>query len=124
MSGENFAAVRKVNREDEAGRQGAVRKRPRHGTKRKRQPRYHVVLWDDDDHTYDYVIRMMQELFSLDEQRAYEIAQAVDNHGRAICLTSTFEYAEFKRDQIRAFGKDSLIGRCAGSMYATIQPEH
>ena len=31
--------------------------------RRRPQPRFHVVLWDDDDHTYDYVMRMMRELF-------------------------------------------------------------
>ena len=35
--------------------------------RRKRQPRYSVILWDDDAHTYDYVIRMMQELFGYDQ---------------------------------------------------------
>ena len=23
------------------------------------QPRFHVILWDDDDHTYAYVIEML-----------------------------------------------------------------
>ena len=31
----------------------------------KRQPRYHVILWDDDDHSYEYVILMMRQLFGL-----------------------------------------------------------
>ena len=44
----------------------------------RRQPRYHVILWDDEDHSYDYVIRMMQELFAYGTQRGYEIARAVD----------------------------------------------
>ena len=89
--------------------------------RRKRQPRYHVVLWDDNDHTYDYVINMMQELFAHDPQRAFEIAACVDRRGRAICLTTTLEHAELKRDQIHAFGADRLIARCVGSMYATIE---
>ena len=29
----------------------------------KRQPPYSVVLVDDDDHTYDYVIRMLRQVF-------------------------------------------------------------
>ena len=30
----------------------------------KRQPRYHVILWNDDDHTFEYVVDMMAELFA------------------------------------------------------------
>jgi len=39
-----------------------------------------------------------------------------------IVLTTTFEHAELKRDQIHAYGKDSRISRCKGSMSATIEP--
>lgn len=96
-----------------------VKEQQRH----KRQPRYHVVLWDDDDHSYEYVIRMMQELFSHSEEQGFLIAKEVDSAGRAICLTTTKEHAELKRDQIHAYGKDALISRCKGSMKASIEPE-
>jgi len=89
----------------------------------RQQPRYHVVLWDDDDHTYDYVIRMMRQLFGFTLERAYELACEVDKIGKAVCMTTTKEHAELKRDQIHCFGKDTLISRCKGSMSATIEPE-
>src|SRR5262245_32011902 len=63
-----------------------------------RQPRYHVVLWDDDDHTYEYVIRMMQQLFGHPQAKGLQIATEVDKLGRATCLTTTKEHAELKRD--------------------------
>lgn len=88
----------------------------------KRQPRYHVVLWDDDDHTYDYVIRMMRRLFGHDSSQAMGVAKTVDQHGRAVCLTTTMEHAELKRDQIHCFGRDAGIRRCDGAMSATIEP--
>ena len=89
----------------------------------RKQPRYHVLLWDDDDHTYDYVIRMMRQLFGHTLERSYEIACEVDKGGKAVCLTTTKEHAELKRDQIHAFGRDTMISRCKGSMSATIEPE-
>lgn len=89
----------------------------------RRQPRYHVVLWDDDDHTYEYVIRMLKELFGHPAEKGFQIAQQVDRGGKAICLTTTREHAELKRDQIHAFGRDPLIARCQGSMSSTIEPE-
>ncbi len=88
----------------------------------KKQPRYNVILWDDDDHSYDYVIGMMRKLFGHSIDRGFVIARQVDSSGKAICLTTTMEHAELKRDQIHAFGKDRQIDRCKGSMKATIEP--
>jgi ATP-dependent Clp protease adaptor protein ClpS len=90
--------------------------------KPKRQPRYNVVLWDDSDHSYDYVVLMMKQVFRHPIEIGFQIAKEVDTSGRAICLTTTLEHAELKRDQIHAFGKDELIARCKGSMSATIEP--
>ena len=89
---------------------------------RKKQPRYSVILWDDDDHTYEYVIQMMRKLFGHPIEKAYEIASNVDTAGRAVCLTTTMEHAELKRDQIHAFGADARLARCQGAMSATIEP--
>ena len=100
-----------------------VRSKEKTDKRPKRQPRYHVILWDDDDHSYAYVILMMQQLFGHSFNRGFEIAKIVDSAGRSVCLTTTREHAELKRDQIHAFGKDFLIDRCSGSMTATIEPE-
>jgi len=100
-----------------------VRRKAKHDEERKRQPRYHVILWDDDDHSYEYVIMMMRKLFGHTIESGFKIAEEVDSGGRAVCLTTTREHAELKRDQIHSFGKDHLIDRCSGSMSATIEPE-
>lgn len=90
------------------------------------QTQYHhqwnVVLLDDEDHTYDYVIQMMQELFAHTKPRAFKVAKAVDTDGRAICMTTHKEHAELKRDQIHAYGRDARIAGCKGSMSAIIEP--
>lgn len=100
-----------------------VRRRKRRKDKKpKRQPRYNVVLWNDDDHTYAYVVAMMMQLFGFTTEKGYQIAKTVDTEGRVIVLTTTREHAELKRDQIHAYGKDPFISQCKGSMYATIEP--
>lgn len=99
------------------------RRREKKDERRKRQPRYHVILWDDEDHSYDYVIRMMQELFFHPPEAGFVIAREVDKTGRAICMTTTMERAELKRDQIHAYGKDAEISKCKGSMKASIEAE-
>src|SRR5688572_24094961 len=97
--------------------------KPKPGKKKKprRQPRYNVILWNDDDHTFEYVIRMMMDLFRHSPEKGFLIAKEVDSTGRAICLTTTLEHAELKRDQIHAFGPDDTIARCKGAMSATIE---
>ncbi len=92
--------------------------------KPKQQPRYNVILWDDQHHTVEYVIRMMKELFRMSELDGLKIAEEVDTTGRAICMTTTKEHAELKRDQIHAYGSDanSAHGRSKGSMWASIEP--
>jgi len=90
--------------------------------KRQKQPKYHVILLDDSEHSYDYVVLMMKQLFRLPIEAGFQIAREVDKAGRAICLTTTREHAELKRDQIQAFGKDELVARCKGSMAALIEP--
>ena len=100
-----------------------VARPPRPDKRRKRQPRYHVVLWNDDDHTYAYVIAMLRRLFGHAEEQALRMAAEVDTQGRVIVLTTTKEHAELKRDQIHAFGADRLIARSQGSMWASIEPE-
>ncbi|MFP6677092.1 MAG: ATP-dependent Clp protease adaptor ClpS [Pirellulaceae bacterium] len=92
--------------------------------KPKRQPRYSVILWDDNDHSYEYVIRMMQRVFGHQIEMGFKIAKEVDSAGRAICLTTTKEHAELKMEQIHSYGKDDLIARCKGSMSSTIEPEN
>ena len=86
-----------------------------------RQPRYNVMLWDSDDHTFDYVEKMLRELFGHEKQQCEQIAKQVDEDGRAVVLTTTREHAELKRDQIHAYGKDHLEGS-KGSMWSTIEP--
>ena len=83
---------------------------------------WNVVLLDDDDHTYEYVMLMMQELFAHDLPKAFKIAQNVDSQGRAICLTTHKEHAELKQEQIHAFGPDRLMASSKGSMSAILEP--
>jgi len=96
--------------------------KPRLDRKPKRQPQYNVILLDDDDHTYHYVVGMLRKLFGHTEEGAYQLASEVDTSGRVILDTTTLERAEFKRDQIHGFGRDWRIGRCEGSMSAAIEP--
>jgi len=85
-------------------------------------PPWHVVLLNDDDHSYEYVIEMLKSIFGHNDQEGFRLAEEVDKHGRAVVYTTHRELAELKRDQIHAFGKDERVATCAGAMSAIIEP--
>jgi len=96
-------------------RKRRVKRKPKH------MPRYNVVLWNDDEHTFEYVIFMMRDLFGHTKEQGRKIAVTVHLQGRAVVYTSHLELAELKRDQILAYGADKFVNDCKGSMGATVE---
>jgi ATP-dependent Clp protease adaptor protein ClpS len=87
-----------------------------------RTPLYRVVLLDDDDHTYDYVIEMLQKIFIFTSEQALSHAQEVDSMGRTVLITCELPQAEFARDQVQSYGRDWRLPRSKGSMSAIVEP--
>ena len=85
-------------------------------------PLYRVVLLDDNDHSYDYVIEMLQKILVFTELEGYRHAEELDRTGRTILIVCELPQAEFARDQIHAYGADWRIPRSKGSMSAVIEP--
>ena len=85
-------------------------------------PLYRVVLLDDNDHTYDYVIEMLQKIFIFSLDEAYRHAEEVDRVGRTVLITCELPEAEFSRDQVQAYGPDWRLPRSQTSMQAIIEP--
>ena len=83
---------------------------------------YDVILLDDDDHSYEYVVEMVMKVFGHPEARAFRHAVEVDTAGLTRLLTCGLQKAEGKRDQIHAYGADPRIPRCQGSMAALVEP--
>lgn len=92
-----------------------TRPKPRH------MPLFNVVLLDDDDHTYDYVIEMLGVVFAYGVEKALQMAKEVDKTGRVIVLTTHRELAELKCEQILAHGADPRMSRSKGSMRAIVE---
>lgn len=86
------------------------------------EPLFHVVLLNDEDHTYGYIIEMLGKLFLYSEAEAMRHAVQIDTTGRSIVMTCPKPEAEFARDQIHAYGKDRREPACKGSMSAIVEP--
>lgn len=91
-------------------------------TEQRLEKLYHVILLNDEDHTYDYVVEMLGKVFGFVESRALRHAVEVDTAGTTILLTCDLERAELKRDQIHTYGPDPRLPRSMGSMAAVVEP--
>ncbi len=100
----------------------APEKKTKEQTETRKQPPYNVILHDDDDHTFEYVILMLHELFNHSIEMGLKMAEEVHKSGRVIVDTTSLERAELKRDQIHGYGADPRLERSQGSMTATIEP--
>ncbi len=66
-------------------------------------PLFHVVLLNDEEHSYEYVVEMLGHyLLRVSASAAFQHAVEVDTTGRTIVMTCEREQAEFGRDQIHA----------------------
>jgi ATP-dependent Clp protease adaptor protein ClpS len=94
----------------------------RQETTHREAPLYNVVLLDDAEHTYDYVVEMLEKLFALSAAEAWNRAVEVDTTGRTVVITCDLPAAEFGRDQIHAYGADRRMPISKGSMSAIVEP--
>jgi ATP-dependent Clp protease adaptor protein ClpS len=83
--------------------------------KTRKLPPYNVVLLNDDDHSFDYVIAMLQQLFGYPREKGYQMAYEVHTQGRVIVCTTSLERAELKRDQIPIRSSRAARDRCPPS---------
>lgn len=83
---------------------------------------WNVVVLDDQEHTYEYVIDMLGRVFGHGRQKAYELARTIDTQGRAVVATVHRELGELKVAQIVGFGPDPLLATSTGPMRAFLEP--
>jgi ATP-dependent Clp protease adaptor protein ClpS len=83
---------------------------------------YHVIILNDDEHSFDYVIEMLQAVFNMPYGTAMARTAEADTTGSAIVLTTNLEEAEQKRDQVHAYGPDWRMPNSRGSVAALVEP--
>jgi len=85
------------------------------------EPMYHLILLDDNDHTYQYVVELLAHVLGYAPAKAFALACVVDSEGRAIVETASKERVLLHQQRIHSYGADPRIPRCAGSMSAIIE---
>lgn len=68
-------------------------------------PRYRVLMLNDDYTPMDFVVEVLEDLFSMDRQRATKTMLEVHTEGQALCGIFTFEIAEAKVEQANSYAQ-------------------
>jgi ATP-dependent Clp protease adaptor protein ClpS len=66
----------------------------------KRPPLYRVILLNDDYTPMEFVVQVLQKVFSLDRSTATRIMLEVHTKGKGVCGVYTYEIAETKVAQV------------------------
>jgi ATP-dependent Clp protease adaptor protein ClpS len=85
-------------------------------------PPYHVILENDDYHSFEFVVEVLRKSLGFNEQRAFLLTSEAHNKGRAVVWTGPKEVAELKLEQIRSFHEIRLDGKKLGPLGVSIEP--
>jgi len=90
--------------------------------KTRKQPPYNVIVLNDEEHTFEYVIELLTKLFSHSLLIAEKLTWQIHNSGRAIVLTTHKELAELKCEQVLEYGPDPRMSVSKGPLGCYIEP--
>jgi ATP-dependent Clp protease adaptor protein ClpS len=88
----------------------------------RRLPPYNVVILNDEEHSFPYVIELLVKLFRHPLPKAEELTLRIHTSGRAIVYTTHKELAELKRDQVIAYGPDARMTTSKGPLRCYVEP--
>ncbi len=85
------------------------------------EPLYHLLLIDDDQHSYAYVVEMLGSVLGYGPEKAFVLARIVDTEGRVIIETASHDRVTEHQRQIHSYGADPRIATSLGSMSAVVE---
>ena len=87
----------------------------------KPQLNHKVVLYNDEQHTYDYVVEMLTDVCKLARDAAFRCAVEVDMTGRTIVYYGEEDDCQLVQAKICSYGADHRIPESMTSMDAEVQ---
>jgi ATP-dependent Clp protease adaptor protein ClpS len=89
----------------------------------RRVPPYNVILENDDHHSVEFVVEVLQKALGYAQERAYRLMMQAHTSGRSAVWTGPKEVAELKADQIRSFHETNPQGgKKLGPLTCYIEP--
>ena len=71
----------------------------------KRPPLYQVIILNDDYTPMEFVVDVLERIFSMDRTTATRVMLEVHTKGKGVCGVFTFEIAETKVAQVTAYSR-------------------
>ena len=99
-----------------------TRPREQEAVKTRLLPPYNVILENDDDHSFDFVIEVVRKALGYSHEHAVQLTMEAHNKGRAVVWTGPKEVAELKAEQMQSFHETRYDGRQLGPLGVTIEP--
>jgi ATP-dependent Clp protease adaptor protein ClpS len=85
-------------------------------------PPYHVILENDDHHSFEFVVEVLRKALGYTEQKAFLLTSEAHLKGRAVVWTGSKEVAELKAEQIQSFHEVRADGAKLGPLGVVIEP--
>ena len=82
---------------------------------------FKVVLFNDEEHTYDYVVEMLTHVCKLSRENAFRCAVEVDLTGRTIVKYGSRSECTSTCAKIMSYGPDHRLPQSMTSMNAEVQ---
>ena len=95
---------------------------PQEQTKVRHQPRYAVILHNDDLNTMAFVIAVLRKVFGYTIEKCIELMLEAHEKGRSIVWVGSLEVAELKADQVHSCGADPTAQAGAQPLAVTVEP--
>ena len=91
-------------------------------TRTRRLPPYNVILENDDHHSMQFVMDVLQKALNYNEQKSYQLMLLAHETGQAIVWTGSKEVAELKLEQMLSFHEIKANGQKLGPLGVRIEP--
>lgn len=86
------------------------------------QRNWKVVLLNDEEHSYDYVVMMLVAVCAMSREQAFRCAVEVDLTGRTIVFFGGQEDCAKISAKINNYGADHRLVKSRGSMRSSVEP--
>ncbi len=96
--------------------------RRRETTRLRRLPPYNVILENDDYHSFEFVMEVLQKALGFNQERAFQLTHQAHVQGRAVIWTGTKEVAELKAEQMQSYHEVRSDGTKFGPLGVVIEP--
>jgi ATP-dependent Clp protease adaptor protein ClpS len=96
---------------------------PREETRPRLLPPYHVILFNDDHHSMEFVVGVLCKVLGCPEEEAIQLMLEAHHSGRAVIWTGPKEVAELKAEQVQTFHETRAAdGAPLGPLGCAIEP--